>query len=667
MTPTATPEIGGATRPSFVPSGIVGVWLMTVVLTLVTGVIFATVQLDQVVLSTALRIPWWVIAIAFFVSEVFVVHLEFRSSAHSFALSEIPLIAGIFFASPAELLVAQMVGAGLALLLVRRQKTLKALFNLALLGFNVVLVNLIFRAIVGSSDVMSARGWAGTLVGLVATNLISITLIVVAIALVDKGIERAAYARILSIGVIVTVTNGCLALLGVQIVAVNQVAAWLLVVPAATLFIAYKGYSVQRQKLSSLEFLYQATRASQSTRQSDSVMLSLLTQARAMFAAEISEIVLFPAAAGDKAQCTTLGPGDEVTALHDIDLDPATGVWARVASEGEALLLKQPIANKQLRKHFEQRGMKDAMVAPLRTDNGVVGTMTIANHLGDVSTFDTDDLHLLKTLVNHTSVWLENVRLIDRLEESLAHLTEMNRLKDDFVATVSHELRTPLTSIQGYIKTLLRPEVEFEADERRSFLEVIDRQSGRLRALIEDLLVVSRLESHEQPPNVDVIALPEIIDQVVEELGDSDAGRVEIEPAEDLPRIISDASKVMQVLSNLIGNALKYSAPDTTVTVTAEVDGRGVTVSVSDQGGGIPDELAEQVFDRFFQVDQSNTRTSGGTGLGLYISRRFAEMIGARVWLESSSDSGSTFCIWIPPELPVESSLDPGLAVEVDP
>ena len=666
MTQTAGPGKTGPRR-SFVPSGTTGVWLMTALLTLVAGILFLTIQVDLKAFPTAVSIPWWVLGVAFFVSEVFVVHLEFRSSAHSFALSEIPLVAGLFFASPAELLLAQVVGAGMALLLVRRQKTLKALFNLALLASNVVLINLIFRSIVGTSDVMSARGWVGSLVGLVGTNLLSVTLIVVAIALVDRGFERDAFLRILSIGFIVTVTNGCLALLGVQIVDANVAAAWLLVVPAATLFIAYKGYSVQRQKLSSLEFLYQATRVSQSTRQSEVVMLSLLSQARAMFAAEISEIVLFPAVAGDKAQRTALGPGDEVTELHDIDLDPTTGVWARVASEGEALLLKQPIPNLQLRKHFEDLGMKDAMVAPLRTENGVVGTMTIANHMGDVSTFDIDDLHLLETLVNHASVWLENARLIDRLEESLAHLTEMNRLKDDFVATVSHELRTPLTSIQGYIKTLLRPEVEFDADERRSFLEVIDRQSARLRALIEDLLVVSRLESHDQPPNVDVVSLPEIVAEVLEELEEEAASRVKTDLPERLPRIVSDASKMMQVLTNLVGNALKYSEVDAPVNVKAEVEGRGITVSVTDQGGGVPDEFAERVFDRFFQVDQSNTRTAGGTGLGLYISRRFAEAIGARVWLENSSDSGSTFCVWIPLEPPVERPVDSALAVEVDP
>ena len=142
---------------------------------------------------------------------------------------------------------------------------------------------------------------------------------------------------------------------------------------------------------------------------------------------------------------------------------------------------------------------------------------------------------------------------------------------------------------------------------------------------------------------------------------------METDLPERLPRIVSDASKMMQVLANLVGNALKYSEVDAPVKVKAEVEGRGITVSVTDKGGGVPDEFAERVFDRFFQVDQSNTRTAGGTGLGLYISRRFAEAIGARVWLESSSDSGSTFCVWIPLEPPVEHPVDSALAVEVDP
>lgn len=642
------------------------VWVMTLLLAGVTAGIFFGLQRHQAAPLSSVDIPWWVLAIGFFIAEVYVVHLEFRSSAHSFAISEIPLVVGLFFASPGVVLAAQLTGAAFALITVRRQKPLKAIFNLALLGLGVVMVSLIFRAMVGTGNAMSARGWIGMLLALVATNAISISLIVIAIAFVDRGFEKSAFLRILTAGLIVTVSNGCLALLGVEIIAVNRAAAWLLLVPAATLFLAYKGYSVQRQKLSSLSFLYEATRESQSSRKTEDVMMSLLTKARAMFAAEISEITFFPMVAGEKAQRARLGPGEELTPLHEIDLDPTTGVWARIASEGEALLLARPILNDQLRSHFEGRGIRDAMVAPLRTDTGVVGTMTIGNHLGDVSTFDAEDLRLLETLVNHASVWLENTRLIDRLEESLAHLTEMNRLKDDFVATVSHELRTPLTSIQGYVKTLLRPEVEFDAAEQRTFLEVIERQSARLRNLIEDLLVVSRLESHEEPPHLDAISLDAIIAQVLEELEDKGA-RVEVDLPEDLPQIVSDEYKLIQILANLIGNAVKYSPKGSKVTVTAYVESDGITVSVGDQGAGIPEDLTERVFDRFFQVDQTNTRASGGTGLGLYISRRLAELIGARVWLEDSTGSGSVFSVWIPPSPPVGAHYTPALPVEVDP
>ena len=143
-------------------------------------------------------------------------------------------------------------------------------------------------------------------------------------------------------------------------------------------------------------------------------------------------------------------------------------MWAEVVASAKAVSVPRPIADDRMRLYFASRGVfKDAMVAPLFGEDGaVVGTLLVGDRLGDVSTFDQEDLKLLETLANHASVSLENARLVERLQESLIHLTEMNRLKDDFVAAVSHELRTPLTSIQGYVKTLLRPEMEsFDPDQ----------------------------------------------------------------------------------------------------------------------------------------------------------------------------------------------------------
>jgi signal transduction histidine kinase len=289
------------------------------------------------------------------------------------------------------------------------------------------------------------------------------------------------------------------------------------------------------------------------------------------------------------------------------------------------------------------------MVAPLLGEHGVVGTIMVGDRLGDVSSFDTEDLKLFETLANHASVSLENAGLVDRLKESLAHLTEMNRLKDDFVAAVSHELRTPLTSIQGYVKTLLRPEVDFDPEQQRSFLEAVDRQSDRLRNLIEDLLAVSRLESEELRTASAIVSLPTLVERVVDELGERKASHpMSLDFEDELPVVVSDEGKIHQILLNLVDNAFKYAPEGTEVTVSGRREAEGVVLSVSDLGEGVPTDVQERIFDRFYQVDQSSTRKVGGTGLGLYICRRLGEAIGGRVWLERSTPEGSTFSLWIP-------------------
>jgi signal transduction histidine kinase len=374
-----------------------------------------------------------------------------------------------------------------------------------------------------------------------------------------------------------------------------------------------------------------------------------LSQARNMFQAEVAQITFFPNASEAVAFRSSMGPGDERYIMRELDLDPRDGVWARVASEGEALLIPKPILNENIRKHFESRGMRDAIVAPLHGADGVIGTFAVGSRLGDVSTFDEADLKLFETLANHASVSLENARLVGRLEESLAHLTEMNRLKDDFVAAVSHELRTPLTSIQGYIKTLLRPNVEFTPADQRSFIEAVDRQSERLRRLIEDLLVVSRIESDSDKLLVTPVLLQKVARHVVDEFRARTADRsFEFAFEQNLLEVDTDETKVHQVVSNFVDNALKYTPEGTAITIGGRLEGDHVVMSVADGGPGIPAGEQPRIFDRFYQIDQSSTRAAGGTGLGLYICKKLAEAIGGDVRLESSDENGSVFALRIP-------------------
>jgi signal transduction histidine kinase len=258
-----------------------------------------------------------------------------------------------------------------------------------------------------------------------------------------------------------------------------------------------------------------------------------------------------------------------------------------------------------------------------------------------------------------TRLALENSRLAGELRGSLDHQRELNRLKDDFVAVVSHELRTPLTSIQGYVKTLLQLSPDLPDEQRRAFLEAADRQSDRLRRLIEQLLVVGRLDSHVEPLSLGWVDLGEVVGHVVDELSPRARGHAfDVRIAPNLPRVQTDEGKLHQILSNLVENALKYAPPDTRVTISADPGVRGVAVVVADEGPGIPDEAHERIFDRFYQVDQSATRRVGGTGLGLYICRRMAETLGARLWLARSDGSGSEFALFVPDHAPAVRPAD---------
>lgn len=616
-------------------------------------------------LDTPLHIPWWLLTAMFLGAEVFIVHLQFRRDAHSFALSEIPLVAGLFFVSPGVLITAQLLGAAIALLR-RRQSLLKLTFNLANFMLNAVIVTLVFRAIVNPANPIGASGWVAAFTATAAGTTMSVLTINLAMYLSGAGLNFGAVWNVITISLGISLTNTSLALIEITILWHQPGAGWLILVPASALFLAYRAYASGRQKHESLEQLYRASRVAQRSLKLEETQLALLSQAREMFRAEMAHIVLLPMSDGDATLQTTLGPDDEFDLMRPVSINPIDTASATVVAQRKAVLIPRPIHDEEMRVHLDELGIRDLMSAPLFAEDKVIGILRVANRMGDISTFDESDLQLFETLANHASSSLENARLVGELQESLDHLTEMNRLKDDFVASVSHELRTPLTSIQGYVKTLLRPDVEFDPSDQRSFLETIERQSGRLHRLIEDLLVVARLESNKMSALMAPVMLQRTSEHVVEELRDrvGDHNFV-VDFAPDFPVIQSDEGKIHQIVSNLVDNALKYAPESPEITIRGTRDGDGVKVSVLDQGHGIPAELHERIFDRFYQVDSSMTRAVGGTGLGLYICKSLATALGGRLWLESSNESGSTFSLWIPMKPPVIQTRPPRTDAEL--
>jgi two-component system phosphate regulon sensor histidine kinase PhoR len=219
---------------------------------------------------------------------------------------------------------------------------------------------------------------------------------------------------------------------------------------------------------------------------------------------------------------------------------------------------------------------------------------------------------------------------------------EVDELKSSLVSTVSHELRTPLTMIRGFSELLLaRPDLD--PSRSQEALEHIHESSQRLGRLIDDLLSVSRIESGGLGTALGEIGLAGVLDEVLVSFISNGADRVSTELPEDLPLVLADPDQLYQVLSNLVSNALKYSSADAPVRVSARVAGDEVHVSVMDRGIGMTPAEVAQVFGKFARVDRPEVREVGGTGLGLYITKRLVDMMGGSIWVRSKATEGSIF------------------------
>ena len=601
------------------------------------------------------RIPWWLLAVTFLVAEMLVVYVDFRRNAYSFSLSEIPLVIGLFMATPGELILAQLAGSLVALAIHRRQSLFKVAFNLSHFALEATLALSVFH-LFGRPDPLDPVSWGAAVLAALVMAMFADVAIGIAVSFAERRWQLQSIVQGLAFGKVVSITNASIGLIAVMVIATRPAGAWLLAVPALILFFAYRVYTSQREQHERMEQLYESTHLLSRSLKMQSALPTVLSQAREMFRAQIAEILLFPSTEDEPILRTTFGPGEQEELMAEVHLDPTEGVWARVASEGQPLLLSRPIQNERLRAHFADRGIRDAMVAPLQGGEGVIGMIMVANRESDIATFDHEDLKLFEALTNHANVALENARLVQRLEESLEELTRSSQMKDDFVATVSHELRTPLTAIQGSIKTLLQTDVVYDPETQRALLEAVDRQSDRLRRLIEDLLVAARIESQRLHPVVAPVSLSKLAHQVVEGLGSRiDTHRIRLDTADEPASLRTDERRIEQIVSNLLENALKYSPQGSTVTVSVRRARNGVEISVADEGPGIPEDLSDKIFERFYQADQTSTRAVGGTGLGLWICRRLTEVIGGTLSVKSPEEGGSVFTLWVPARPPADA------------
>jgi PAS domain S-box-containing protein len=225
----------------------------------------------------------------------------------------------------------------------------------------------------------------------------------------------------------------------------------------------------------------------------------------------------------------------------------------------------------------------------------------------------------------------------------------LDRMKDEFVSTVSHELRTPLTSIRGSLGLLSTGLLGEVNEKAANLLRIAVNNSDRLVRLINDILDLERMESGRAPLSFRTCSLSELAQQAIEAVTPvADSASVKLVLRASAVEFVADPDRLQQVMTNLLSNAIKFSPPDSTVTVAIEQSDEGVSLSVGDEGRGIPADKLETIFDRFQQVDASDSRQKGGTGLGLAICRTIVDQHGGRIWAEQNPVRGSIFRMFLP-------------------
>ena len=328
--------------------------------------------------------------------------------------------------------------------------------------------------------------------------------------------------------------------------------------------------------------------------------------------------------------------GQHEQALVDILDEPALVV------QGTYVVLVNDAARLLFGRRIEGRDVRMAIRHPLALN------LILAHETGEV-----DAIGIVEPgrswRVSVRSLWQDAalVRLIDR-----AALVSSEKMRVDFVANASHELRTPLSTVLGYAETL-SDESDLPPDLRANFGRTIRDEARRMLRIIEDLMSLSRIEADRFVAPGERVELNDVIETAVANAGHLAASascRIDVQLSDDLPSVRGDRGQLVQLLDNLIGNAIRYgcTGPGSTVEISAERAGDSFALSVRDRGPGISREHLPRITERFYRVDPARSRQSGGTGLGLAIVKHIVERHRGSLDIKSTVGVGTTVTVRLP-------------------
>ena len=334
-------------------------------------------------------------------------------------------------------------------------------------------------------------------------------------------------------------------------------------------------------------------------------------------------------------------------------VEPGRGtVHGRALLEGRVIHIPDVLADSEYTWAEAQRlgGFRSILGVPMLREGVPIGVLSLSR--SEVRPFTDKQIELASTFADQAAIAIENVRLFDEIQDKSRQLAEASQHKSQFLANMSHELRTPLNAIIG-VSEMLRE----DAEALKQDTEPLDRVLGagrHLLALINDILDLSKIEAGRMELQLEDFALAPLIDNVVktiEPLAAKNENRVAVSCDATIGRLHGDQMRLRQALLNLMSNANKFTERGTIAVDARQVqenDRGSITIAVADTGIGMTAEQMGKLFQEFSQADASTTRKYGGTGLGLAISKRFCQMMGGDITVESEVGRGSTFTIRLP-------------------
>jgi GAF domain-containing protein/anti-sigma regulatory factor (Ser/Thr protein kinase) len=394
---------------------------------------------------------------------------------------------------------------------------------------------------------------------------------------------------------------------------------------------------------------------SRSTFDLEKVLQALLDNATRLSGAERA-MMLRPDAAGNYLPAVTFGFEPESPLLARVRERPIRP--GRESINGRVLLEKKPIhvpdvlADPEYGRQdlVEVGSYRTVLSVPMLRDGEAIGLISL-NKGPEVDPFTDKQMELVTTFADQAVIAIENVRLFKEIEEKSAQLEVANKHKSDFLANMSHELRTPLNAIIGFSEALMERMFGELNDKQSDYLKDIHESGKHLLSLINDILDLSKIEAGRMDLEVSSFHLPTALSNamtLVRERAQRHAIELGLDVDERLGEFQADERKFKQIMLNLLSNAVKFTPDGGRVDVRVKKDTDKIEIAVKDTGIGIAPEDQAAVFEEFKQVGRDQMRKAEGTGLGLALTRRFVELHGGALRLESTPGKGSTFTVELP-------------------